>query len=202
MKVILSKEMRMIAMIVMGIIIITYMFYNSIKQGFGGNDDKEKEVSSDDKGAASGRDPWKGTADCEAKEKEDWDKVKGKMKCFTAEGEDGGGSWGECSEEVAEHTDQMKRYEKIGQGWIKEWCQNQKEKNDMKNSYGKEMTNWMSKKFNKWKADEVMSMKDDAHKYHFGSGKSAPSMQVPLIPGFVFSLEFPNENRIYKRQKE
>jgi len=193
----------MIAMIVLGIIVITYIFYNSIKEGIFGGNDEEPETNG--KGDATGRDVWKGTAACEAKEKEEWDKVKVKIKekgCFTAEGEDGGGSWGECSEDVAEHTEQIKKFDKIGTGWIKDWCKNQKDKNELKNTYGKEMTNWMSKKFNKWKTDEVMSMKDDAHKYHFGSGKSAPSMQVPLIPGFVFSLEFPNENRIYKRQKE
>lgn len=217
MKVILSKKMRMIAMIVLGIIVITYMFFNSIKEGavnlasVGSSGEEEEETTAAKDGSAvETGDVWKGLADCEAVEKADWDKVVAEMQCFTAEGDDGEGSWGECSDKVAEHTKQLKAADVMGNRWIKDWCVNQKGKNDLKNAFGTKLSNWMSEKFNKWRTDEIKSIKDNQHKYFFagtagdGEGTAAPQVAAGSanIKQIFWSLEFPNEERIFKRKKE
>ncbi len=49
MKVKLSKNMKLIAIIVLSLIIITYMFYNSVKEGIGGEKKKRKVVNMRDR---------------------------------------------------------------------------------------------------------------------------------------------------------
>ena len=89
-------------------------------------------------------------------------------------------------------------------------CVNQKGKNDLKNAFGTKLSNWMSKKFNKWRTDEIKSIKDDQHKYFFagtagdGEGTAAPQVAAGSanIKQIFWSLEFPNENNIFKRNKK
>ena len=103
MKVKLSKNMKLIAIIVLSLIIITYMFYNSVKEVW----EKEREEGSKGKYERQ----WKDKVTCMNELKKDQPKCKYKDKSSD--------KWIDCDPENDDHKGAIKQHNNLLDKWSK-----------------------------------------------------------------------------------
>ena len=144
MKVKLSKNMKLIAIIVLSLIIITYMFYNSVKEGLG---KKKGKKGGKKKGSGDYERPqYKSMEDCKKDEEKRVPpcKIQGKKE----------GEFIDCDRENDDHKSRIKDYDKMKDSWLNNWCFHHEIFKDPKNMIDPKTRNWMKENHSTWKQEQ------------------------------------------------
>ena len=180
MKVKLSKNMKLIAIIVLSLIIITYMFYNSVKEGLG-----KKKGKKGNKGKYE-RAVWKDKVTCMNELKKDQPKCKYKDKSSD--------KWIDCDPENDDHKGAIKQHNNLLDKWSKNWCSGMEDVNKIKNKYSPDTIDWMKGQYKNYRAEMKKQYDEDMPIYNVESGMSHTQSLVKFQGGhgriYNMSLEF------------
>jgi hypothetical protein len=186
MKVKLSKNMKLIAMIVLGVILITYVFYNSIKEDFGKKKGKKK------KGGGYKRDVFDGNVKCVEKEKK-----KGKKACYHQD--PASKDWVKCDKNNKDHKKTIDKWNEGVSDWANSWCLQQQvasEVGKMRTEPGsKEMMKWYDENHKKWKGEAKLFNKEFAPIMHLQNEKSTRVPYAGLAPFFHSMIFKPSTHK-------
>ena len=150
MKVKLSKNMKLIAIIVLSLIIITYMFYNSVKEGIGGGNKKKK-------GGKYTRQKWTSKTDCMNRE------IEREPKCMIKD--PNSGKFIACDPENKDHKEKIDKHDKMLKRWKDGWCAGQEGIYKKKTEYDPKTVSWMKDNYSRWKNDVKKSLDEDISIY-------------------------------------
>ena len=178
MKVKLSKKMKIIGIIVLSLIIITYMFYNSVKEGLG------KKKNKGNKGKYE-RAVWKDKQTCEN------ELIKKEPKCkYKDKSSD---KWIDCDPENDDHKGRIKSHKKMLEKWRTQWCNGMQAVDTIKKKYDPKTLDWMNGQFKNYKAEMKKQYAEDLPMYNIEAGQGNAQALVGYSPNlkiYNMSLEF------------
>jgi len=166
MKVKLSKNMKLIAIIVMSLIIITYMFFNSVKEGvsFPGGKKKGGKKSGGGGGGKYQRASWKDTQTCLN------ELIKKEPKCkYRDKNSD---NWVVCDPENDDHKGRIESHKKMLEKWRTNWCNGMDMLNKTKRKWDDDTLDWMRGQHKNYKAEFKRQYSEDGPQYQVESGNA------------------------------